>query len=56
MHQKQKNEAEKALDMFHEEKTKALIVQSRCQYYEEGEKNNKFFLSMIKSNQEKTLI
>ena len=51
-----KKEAEKALDVFHEEKTKALIVQSRCQYYEEGEKNSKFFLGMLKSNQEKTLI
>ena len=51
-----KKRAEKALDIFHEEKTKALIVQSRLQYYEEGEKNSKFFLSMIKSNQEKTLI
>ena len=49
----EKKNAQEALDIFHTEKTKSLIIQSRTQFYEEGEKNNKFFLNMVKSNQEK---
>ena len=52
----QKTKAKKELDLYHSEKTKALIVQSRTQFYEEGEKNNKFFLNLVKSNQEKCMI
>ena len=51
-----KKEAEKALDSFHLEKTRGLIIQSRAQYYEDGEKNSKFFLNLVKSNQEKAMI
>ena len=51
-----KKQAEKALDDHHTAKTKSLIVQSRSQFYEEGEKNSKFFLNLVKSNQEKALI
>ena len=51
-----KKEAEKALDTFHLEKTRGLIIQSRAQYYEDGEKNSKFFMNLVKSNQEKAMI
>ena len=37
-------------------KTKGLLIQRRVQYYEEDEKNSKFFLGMVKSNQEKSTI
>ena len=36
--------AQAELDNFHLEKTKALIIQSRVEYYEEGEKIQSFFL------------
>ena len=52
----QKKTSQKELDTYHSEKTQALIVQSRTQFYEEGEKNNKFFLNLVKSNQEKCMI
>ena len=48
--------AQAELDNFHLEKTKALIIQSRVEYYEEGEKNSKFFLNLVKKNQDKSLI
>ena len=49
-------QAQSELDKFHLEKTKALIIQSRIQYYEEGERNSKFFLNLVKTRQDKSLI
>ena len=51
-----KKNAEKALDIYHIERTRALIIQSRTQIYEEGEKNSKYFLNLVKSSQEKSMI
>ena len=51
-----KKQAEKALDSYHIERTRGLIIQSRSQYYEDGEKNSKLFLNLVKSNQEKAMI
>ena len=52
----EKKKAEKALDTYHIERTRALIIQSRTQIYEEGEKNSKYFLNLVKSSQEKSMI
>ena len=50
------NRSKTALENMHEKRTKSLIIQSRIQYYEEGEKNSKFFLNLVKKNQENSLI
>ena len=44
------------LDEIHEHKIKGLIIQSRIQHYEEGEKSTKFFLNQIKQNKRKSII
>ena len=50
------NRSKTALENMHEKRTKSLIIQSRIQYYEEGEKNSKVFLNLVKKNQENSLI
>lgn len=49
-------ECQHKLEEHHNRITQGLILQSRCQFYELGEKNNKFFLNLIKRNQEKSTI
>ena len=44
------------LDKIYEEKIENLAIQSRCQFYEKGEKNNKYFLNLIKRNKAKSTI
>ena len=49
-----KNRAE--LEKMYEENVQGLIIQSRVQHYEEGEKSSKFFLNQIKQNKQKSTI
>ena len=44
------------LEKIHDQKTQSLIIQSRVQFYEEGEKSTKFFLNQIKQNKRKSTI
>ena len=44
------------LEKIHDLKTQSLIIQSRVQFYEEGEKSTKFFLNQIKQNKRKSTI
>ena len=44
------------LERIHDQKTQSLIIQSRVQFYEEGEKSTKFFLNQIKQNKRKSTI
>ena len=44
------------LEKIYEEKIQGLIIQSRVQHYEEGEKSTKFFLNQIKQNKQKSTI
>ena len=44
------------LDKIQEQKMQALIIQSRIQHYEEGEKSSAFFLNQIKQNKRKSTI
>ena len=44
------------LEKIHDLKTQSLIIQSRVQYYEEGENSTKFFLNQIKQNKRKSTI
>ena len=44
------------LEKIHDQKTQSLIIQSRVQIYEEGEKSTKFFLNQIKQNKRKSTI
>ena len=44
------------LNEYYDEKMQSLAVQSRCQYYEKGEKSTKYFLNLIKRNKTKTTI
>ena len=48
--------AQSKLDMHLDYKIKGLILQSRAQVYEQGERNTKFFTSLIKTNQNKSTI
>ena len=48
--------AKNALNSHYEYITKGLIIQSRVQYYEEGEKNSSYFLNLIKRNKAKSSI
>ena len=48
--------AQERLDSLYEEKAKALIIQSKISFYEEGGKNTKFFLNLVKRKQEKSCI
>ena len=56
IHQESLRQAQDTLDKMHMEYTRSLIIQSRIDYYEEGEKNSKYFLNLVKRNQEKSLI
>ena len=44
------------LEKIHNLKTQSLIIQSRVQFFEEGEKSTKFFLNQIKQNKRKSTI
>jgi len=44
------------LEKIHDQKTQSLLIQSRVQHYEEGEKSTKFFLNQIKPNKRKSTI
>ncbi|MCP4500758.1 MAG: hypothetical protein GY822_12425, partial [Deltaproteobacteria bacterium] len=44
------------LEKIHNLKTQSLIIQSRVQFNEEGEKSTKFFLNQIKQNKRKSTI
>ena len=44
------------LEEIHNAKTQSLIIQSRIQQYEEGEKSTNFFLNQIKQNKRKSTI
>ena len=44
------------LEKIHVQKTQSLMIQSRIQFYEEGEKSTKFFLNQIKQNKRKSTI
>ena len=44
------------LEKIHNQKTQSLMIQSRVQYYEEGEKSTSFFLNQIKPNKRKSTI
>ena len=35
-------------------KTESLIIQSRCRWYEQGEKSTKYFLNLVKRNKTRT--
>ena len=49
-------EARHQLNMHYDYITQGLIIQSRVQYYEEGENNSKYFLNIIKRNKAKSSI
>jgi len=49
-------ECKTELEKIHNYKTQSLIIQSRIQIYEEGEKSSKFFLNQIKNNKRKSTI
>ena len=52
----QLNETKTRLEKKHDQKIQSLIIQSRIQHYEEGEKSTKFFLNQIKQNKRKATI
>ncbi len=52
----QLNETKTRLEKIHEQKIQSLIIQSRIQHYEDGEKSTKFFLNQIKQNKKKATI
>ena len=52
----QLNETKTRLEKIHDQKIQSLIIQSRIQHYEEGEKSTKFFLNQIKQNKRKATI
>lgn len=41
---------------FEDDRIQHLIVRSRAQWHEEGEKSNKYFLNLLKRNAKKTQI
>ena len=43
-------------EYFHTKKTKGIILRSKAQWVEEGEKNTKYFLNLEKRNQNNTYI
>ena len=49
-------EAQERLNTHHLRITEGLALQARVDYYEQGEKNNSYFLNLIKTNQQKTTI
>ena len=50
------HETKMKLEKVHAHKTQSLMVQSRIQHYEEGEKSSAFFLNQIKQNKRKSTI
>ena len=44
------------LEKHYEWVTDGIIVRSRCQWYEEGERNSKYFLSLERNNKNKSNI
>ena len=50
------DEAKAKLEIIQNYKTQSLMVQSRIQHYEEGEKSTNFFLNQIKQNKTKATI
>ena len=48
--------AQLALESHYNRINQGLVVQSRVQYYEEGDKSTKFFLNQVRRNSEKTTI
>ena len=44
------------LDLLYEKKTNGVIVRSRANWFENGEKNTKFFINLEKRNQKQKLI
>jgi len=50
------DEAKAKLEVIQNYRTQSLIVQSRIQHYEEGEKSTIFFLNQIKQNKTKATI
>ena len=49
-------EAQERLNTHHTRITEGLALQARVDFYEKGEKNNAYFLNLIKTNQQKTTI
>ena len=43
-------------EQLYEHITKSLIVQSRVQWHEKGEKNNKYFMNLMKRNKSKSTV
>ena len=52
LYQKSKNELEELHNLI----TEGYILRSKCQWYEEGEKSNKFFLNLEKKKGVKSTI
>ena len=52
----QKLEIEAALKVLDDEKTRALLLRSKCQWYEQGEKSNSYFLRLCSRNKVKSTI
>jgi hypothetical protein len=53
---KEKSELEAVLQEFDNYHTEGLILRSRCQWHEKGEKSNKYFLNLINRNKRKTTL
>ena len=50
------NEAQDRLDSHHLRKTEGLALRAKIDNYELGEKSNAYFLNIIKSNQQKSIV
>ena len=54
--QKHYIECKDKLEKYYTRKTKGAIIRSRVKWYEEGEKNTKYFMGLEKSNSVKKSI
>ena len=52
----QKAEIEAKLKLIDDERTKGLLLRARCQWHEQGEKSNKYFLRQCSRNKTKSTI
>ncbi len=53
---KEWEDAKVELDAIHEKITEGIILRSKVNFYEKGEKNTSYFLNQIKRNQTKSNI
>ena len=46
-------EVKETLELFHEQKTKGIIIRARARWHEHGERSSKYFLTLKKRNRVK---